>query len=186
MRRSFWLLTLLVPRLFAADPLATSAQQKLDLIGEEKAQPGSTVVLTPPEINAWIQEKRLKAFPEGMRNEHIDLGTGTADGAALVDFLKLGKAKGQEVNRLVGMLISGERQLKLSMRVESANSKCTVFLTKVELSGVPVEGSILDFLIKNFFEPRYPDAKINQPFDLDYNIDRIEIQPSGVRVSIKK
>jgi virulence-associated protein VagC len=28
--------------------------------------------------------------------------------------------------------------------------------------------------------------KINEPFDLDFNIDRIEIQPSGVRVVIKK
>jgi hypothetical protein len=186
MRRLFCLLTIMMPILFGADPLATSAQQKLDLISDGKAKAGSTVVLTPQEINAWIREKRPKSIPEGMRNERIDLGAGTADGSALVDFSKLGKAKGQEVKGLIGMLIQGERPLKISLRVESANGRCTVFLTRVELSGVPVEGSILDFLIKNFFAPRYPDAKIDQPFDLDYNIDRIEIQPSGVRVAIKK
>ena len=49
-----------------------------------------------------------------------------------------------------------------------------------------VDGSILDFLIKHFVQPRYPDIKINEPFDLDYNIDHIEIQPAGVRVVIKK
>jgi hypothetical protein len=56
----------------------------------------------------------------------------------------------------------------------------------VELSGIPIEGSILDFLMRNFFAPRYPDAKIDKPFDLDYNMDRIEVQPTGVRITMKK
>jgi hypothetical protein len=51
---------------------------------------------------------------------------------------------------------------------------------------VAIDGSILDFLIKHFIEPRYPDIKINEPFDLDFNIDRIEIQPASVRIMIKK
>ena len=34
--------------------------------------------------------------------------------------------------------------------------------------------------------PLYPDAKINEPFDLDYNIDRIELRPEGIRVVVKK
>jgi hypothetical protein len=51
---------------------------------------------------------------------------------------------------------------------------------------VAIDGSILDFLIKHFIQPRYPDIKINEPFDLDFNIDRIEIQPASVRIMIKK
>jgi len=183
MRRLLFLLAVLAQVVVAADPLSVSAQQKLDLIGDMKAKPGSTVVLTPQEVNAWIHEKRIKSIPEGMRNERIDLGAGTVDGSALVDFSKLGKSK---VNGLFAMLIEGERSLKISIRVESSNGRCTVFLTRVELSGVPVEGAILDFLMKNFFAPRYPDAKIDKPFDLDYNIDRIEVQPSGVRITMKR
>jgi hypothetical protein len=83
-------------------------------------------------------------------------------------------------------LIEGERPLKVSIRVESANGRATVFLTHVELSGVTLDGSVLDFLIKHIVQPRYPDIKINEPFDLDFNIDRIEIQPPGVRVMIKR
>jgi hypothetical protein len=171
--------------LLAADPLADSAQKKLDSISDRKLKPGAVVTLSSREINAWIHEKAVKAFPEGMRNEREELGPGTTDGTALVDFLKLGKAK-SSVNPLIARLIEGERPLKISIRVESANGRCTVFLTRVELSGVTVEGSILDFLIKHFVQPRYPDIKINEPFDLDFNIDHIEIQPSGVRVVIKK
>jgi hypothetical protein len=186
MRASCLLLAALAPAIFAANPLAESAQKKLDSISKMQARPGSTVTLTPPEVNAWIQEEALKSFPQGLRNERIDLGAGTTDGYALVDFLKLATTKGRDVNRLIGMLIEGERPLKISLRVESANGRCTVFLTGVELSGVAVEGTVLEFLIKNFVAPRYPDAKINEPFDLDFNIERIAIQASGVRVTIKK
>ena len=182
-----WLLVVFAASvLYAANPLADSAQKKLDSIADRKLKPGASVTLTPAEINAWLHEKALKAFPEGIRNEHINLGAGTADGTALIDLLKIGKNKGQDVNALIARLIEGERPLRILIRVDSANGRCTVYLTRVELSGVAIEGSILDFLIKHFVQPRYPDIKINEPFELDYNIDRIDIQPSGVRVLIKK
>jgi hypothetical protein len=170
--------------LFAADPLADTAQKKLDSISDQKLKPGAVVTLSPREINAWIHEKALKAFPDGIRNENIVLGPGTADGNALVDLTKLSKSN--SVNPLIARLIDGERPLRVAIRVESSNGKCTVFLTHVELSGVAIDGSILDFLIKHFVQPRYPDIKISEPFDLDFNMDRIEIQPSGARVTIKK
>jgi hypothetical protein len=171
--------------LCAADPLADSTQKKLDSISDRKLKPGAVVTLTPREINAWIHEKAVKAFPEGMRNEHIELGPGTADGTAVVDLTKLSGNK-NGVNPLIARLIDGERPLRIAIRVESANARATVYLTRVELSGVAIDGSVLDFLIKHFVQPRYPDIKINEPFDLDFNIDRIEIQPAGVRILIKK
>jgi len=180
-----WLLpfVLTASALFAADPLADSAQKKLDSISDQKLKRGAIVTLSPKEINAWIHEKAMKAFPDGIRNDHIDLGPGTADGTALVDLTKVSKTQS---NPLIARLIEGERPLRIAIRVESANGRATVFLTHVELSGVAIDGSILDFLIKHFVQPRYPDIKINQAFDLDFNIDRIEIQPAGVRVAIKK
>jgi hypothetical protein len=170
--------------LVAADPLADSAQKKLDSISDQKLKRGAVVTLSPREVNAWIHEKAAKAFPQGIRNESIVLGPGTADGNALVDLTKLSKSN--SVNPLIARLIEGERPLRIAIRIESSNGKCTVFLTHVELSGVAIDGSILDFLIKHFVQPRYPDIKINEPFDLDYNIDHIEIQPAGVRVAIRK
>ena len=179
-----FLLALTASMLFAADPLADSAQKKLDSISDQKLKRGAVVTLSPREVNAWIHEKAAKAFPQGIRNENIVLGPGTADGNALVDLTKLSKSN--NVNPLIARLIEGERPLRVAIRVESSNGKCTVFLTHVELSGVAIDGSILDFLIKHFVQPRYPDIKISEPFDLDYNIDHIEIQSAGVRVAIRK
>jgi len=182
-----WLLLLAVTAsiLLAGDSLADSAQKKLDSISDRKPKPGAVVTLSAKEVNAWIQEKAGKAFPEGIRNEHIDLGPGTADGTALMDLTKISKTK-NGVNPLIARLIEGERPVRIAIRVESAKGRATVFLTHVELSGVAIDGSILDFLIKHFVQPRYPDIKINEPFDLDFNIDHIEMQPTGVRILIKK
>jgi len=181
--RRLLLLAVTASALFATDPLADSAQKKLDSISDQKLKPGSVVTLSPREVNAWIHEKAVKAFPEGVRNEHIDLGPGTADGTALVDLMKASRAKS---NPLIARLIEGERPLRVAIRVESANGRATVFLTHVELSGVAIDGSILDFLIKHFVQPRYPDIKINEPIDLDFNIERLEIQATGVRILIRK
>ncbi len=181
--RRILLFAVVASTLLAADPLANSAQKKLDSISDRKLRSGAVVTLSPREINAWMHEKAVKAFPHGLRNERIELGPGTTDGTALVDLMQLSNGN---VNALIARLIDGERPLRISIRVESARGRATVFLTRVELSGVAIDGSILDFLIKHFVEPRYPDIKINEPFDLDYNIDRIDIQPSGVRILIKK
>jgi hypothetical protein len=61
-----------------------------------------------------------------------------------------------------------------------------VHLVRVEISGIAASGVVLDLLVSTFFRPLFPDAKIDQPFELGDNIDRIDIRPSGVRVSIKK
>ena len=98
-----WLLLLAVTAsvLLAADPLADSAQKKLDSISDQKLKPGAVVTLSPREINAWIHEKAVKAFPEGIRNEHIDLGPGTTDGNALVDLTEAQQGQRQSPDRPV-------------------------------------------------------------------------------------
>jgi hypothetical protein len=99
---------------------------------------------------------------------------------------RLRHGKGRETNFLLARLIEGERPVKIAIRLQSGGGRCTVFLTRVEISNVVASGSVLEVLIKNFFLPLYPDAHINEPFDLGYNIDRIDIRPTGVRVTIKR
>jgi len=74
----------------------------------------------------------------------------------------------------------------VSVQLESARGRATAKLTRLEISGIAVTGAPLDFLVNQFFLKLFPDAKVNQPFDLRDNIDRIELRPDGVRVTIKK
>jgi hypothetical protein len=165
----------------ASDPLYESARRKLDLIESRQAKPGSVFNFSAAEVNAWAPIRVPDYVPKGLRNPRVELGEGTANGYALIDLLKMRDAQG-----IMAKLIEGERPVKISVRVQSSGGRCTVYLTRLEISGVIASGGVLDFLIKTFFVPMYPDAKINEPFDLDYSIERIDVRPSGVRVTIKK
>jgi hypothetical protein len=171
---------------FGSDPLYDSAVRKLDAIESRQVKRGGTVTFTPEEINAWARVKIPETVPEGMRDGRVELGTGTAAGYALVDFLKMRQGKGVSTNWLMARLIEGERPLKVSVRLESGGGRCTVYLTRVEIGRAVANQTVIEFLVKTFFTPLYPDAKIDEPFDLDYDIDRIDIRPTGARVTIKR
>jgi hypothetical protein len=96
------------------------------------------------------------------------------------------QGEGLATNFLIAKLIEGERPLKVSVQLESGHGRATARLTRLEISGVAVTGAPLDFLVNEFFLHLFPDAKVNQPFELHDNIESIELRPDGVRVTIKK
>jgi hypothetical protein len=170
----------------AADPLASSVTHKLDLIESGQAKPGSVFRFTAAELNAWARATAPVTVGEGLRQPRLELGNNSATGYALVDFLKLRHSAGVETNWLVAKLIQGEKPVMAKAQLESGNGRATVHLQRVEIGGLTVSGATLDFLIKNFFLPLYPDAKIDEPFELAYRIDRIEVTPAEARVYIRK
>jgi|SRR5579883_1538130 len=175
-----------IAALHAADPLYDLAARKLDLIEQRQVKRGSSITFSPEEINAWARVKVPETVPEGIRDPRVELGNRSATGYAIVDFLKMRQAKGSATNWLVQRLIEGERPLKVSVRLESGGGRGIAYLTQVEIGKAVATGPVLEFLIKTFFAPLYPDAKINAPFDFDYDIDRVDITPSGARVTIKQ
>src|SRR6185437_15298651 len=120
--------------LSASDPLYESAQRKLDAIQARQVKRGSVVTFTPDEINAWARVKVPEIVPEGIRDEHVDLSAGSGTASALVNFLKMRQAKGEATNWFLSRLIEGERPLSVTLRLESGGGRCTVHVTRVELS----------------------------------------------------
>jgi hypothetical protein len=169
-----------------ADAAYDSARNKLDQIELLAIPRGASVHFSPQEISAWVKNRVPEIVPDGIRDPRVQLGTDAGSATAFLDLLKMRHGKGRETNFLLARLIEGERPVKIAIRLQSGGGRCTVFLTRVEISNVVASGSVLEVLIKNFFLPLYPDAHINEPFDLGYNIDRIDIRPTGVRVTIKR
>ena len=113
------------------------------------------------------------------------MGNNAATGFALVDLLKVRQGQGASTNWLLAKLIEGEKPIHATASIQSANGRCTVHLERVDIGGVVVGGSTLDILIRTFFLPLYPDAHIDQPFELADRVDRIQTSPSEVRVYMK-
>ncbi len=178
-------LLILAAAVYAANPVLDRVDYKLNLIDSGRARRGSVIVFTPAEMNAWARG-RVPQMYKGVSDPSIQLGMGTATGSATIDFLKMRQGEGVATNPLVAKLIEGERPLKVSVQLESSGGRATAKLTRLEISGIAVTGAPLDFLVNQFFLKMFPDAKVNQPFELRDNIDRIELRPDGVRVTIKK
>jgi hypothetical protein len=172
--------------LFAGDPYFQSAEAKLDSIENSKAKRGSVITFSLQEINSWAKYKVPEIVPQGIRNQRVTLGTDTGTAYALMDFLKMRHAEGKPTNWLMTHLIEGERPVTISIHMKSGGGFAQVDLTRVEISGAVASGAVLDFLIKTFFLPLYPAAKINEQFELGYGIDRIDIRPTAVRVTMKR
>jgi hypothetical protein len=176
------LLLILAVSVYAANPVIDRVDYKLNLIDSGHARRGSVIVFTAAELNAWARGRVPQMYP-GIRDPNVTLGIGVASGSAMIDLLKMRQGP---TNALVAKLIEGERPLKVSVQLESSGGRATAKLTRLEISGIAVTGAPLDFLVNQFFLKMFPDAKVNQPFDLRDNIDRIELRPDGVRVTMKK
>jgi hypothetical protein len=165
----------------SADAPYDSAKRKLDSITQDTAKPGSTVLFTPAEANAWARGELPRLVPQGVRNLRLDFGSAVVTGTAVVDFQKVRNAQG-----LMARMLQGERPVRAVARVVSSSGRATVHLTRVEISQAAASGTLLEFLIQNFVQPVYPAAKINEPIELGNRVDRIDIRPTGVYVFIKK
>jgi hypothetical protein len=169
----------------AATSIADIAHQKFGRIEDGKLPPGTRVVLSAAELNAWAEDEARIYAPGSARNIRLELTADAATGSLLVDFLKLRQAAtGEQPGWLMKSLFSGERQVTVTARFESRNRRARVDVDRVEISGVPMEGATLDFLIQNWLRPTFPDVKINEWFDLGFRMERFTVSPSGVSVLI--
>ncbi len=167
------------------DPVALKVDRTFGLIQNGKAQLGSSFLFTESELNAWARAKVPTVVPQGVRQPRLELGSGRAVATAQVNFAQLRRASGVEPNWLVQRLIDGERPVRVAASITSSGGYATVHLERVEINGLGVSGSALDFLIRAFFMPLYPNAKINQPFELEDGVERVTVSPTGARVVMK-
>ena len=163
-----------------------SIKQKFKAIETQHTRPGAKVALPSNELNAYVQTELPTLAPSGVRQASVELlGNNMARGRAMVNFVKLQSANGNQPGWLMSKILDGERPLVVTAQVVSANGQATVYLKRVEFGGVPVEGNALDFLIANYLLPNYPNALIGRPFQLDHRMDRLEVQPGVAYVVIK-
>jgi hypothetical protein len=182
-KRRIWIIPLLLAPLVVGVDEYGSARQKIDAIEAGRLRAGSRVTLSYPELAAWVAHEA----PPGVRNPKLWVSAPeVATGSALIDFGKLRRSQGYEPGWLMSKLLDGERPVSVTARVRSTGGRATVDVQRVEISGVAIDGSSLDFLIQNLLLPMYPNAAVGRPFELGDRIERLDVQPAGVGVVIGK
>lgn len=169
----------------AGDPRAAACRKKIDEIEAGRAKASAVYLFTAAEINAYAREEIPTVVPKGLRNPALELSSNTAIGSALMDFLQMQHAKGVSMNWLMERLLDGEHPVRAVIEAQTKDGRAIITLRRLEISGVAASGTVLDFLIRNFFRPLYPNAHINEWFEMGNNIDHVDVLPGAVRVSIK-
>ena len=184
-RRRLWAVSILIVAASlagAAYDHYASAKQKFDSIEAERLPSGARVLLTIPELNAWV----IREAPAGVRNPRLRVSArDIATGAAFIDFGKLERSAGLQPGWLMSKILDGERPVSVTARVRSSAGRATVDIQRVEISGIVIDGRTLDFLIQNFLIPMYPDAIVGRPFALGHRIERFDVAPNAVTVLLK-
>ncbi len=153
-----------------------NVKRKFQTLDSKPPKPGTRVSITSVELNEYVQTELPQVAPEGIRNPKVELqGDNVATGSAVIDFLKLRSAQGKSTSWMMRKLLEGERDVAVTTRIQSGGGQATVTLQKVEISGIPIQGTALDFIISNYLVPNYPNAKIGKPFALHKHVDRIEV-----------
>lgn len=185
-----WLLTVTFASAFsssASSPLI-SAQSKLNRIEADKWPAGGTISFNSQELTALGMSAIESAAPEAVKQPSLRLGHNTATATAVVDFDRLRQnsaGKGESGSWLYSQLLTGEHPIGVTVDISSSAGTMTIHPTAVTVSGVTLSGTGLEFLLKNFVLPHYPDAVIDRPFALSDHIDRIEVNP-GSAVVVRK
>jgi hypothetical protein len=169
-----------------AGTMTDSAQRKIDLIQQDGVPRGAVVVLGSDELNLYVRNQIAQSFRQGIRGARLDLDFSRATGSAYVDFPKLGQALGKPLGWFMSWLLAGERRVQVEAHIRSGGGRAVVNLDRVEVSGVSISGAALDYLVRNFVRPYYPDATIGRPFLLAHHVERLEVRPTGVRVVIAR
>jgi len=171
--------------LLGGDGLYESANRKVQQIAADQAAPGSTIHLSPEEVNALVRGKIREKKIEGITNPKVELGEGKGTWSGVVEFAKLPQLAGLRDNFLIGSFLQGAKPVSATLRLESGGGKATIDVEQVTIGETQFTGSVLGFLVEKLILEDFPNAKLGEPFDLEHNVEEIRIQPDGILIKIK-
>jgi hypothetical protein len=170
----------------SAATLLESARYKFAQIEYDRVAPGMRVTLTSGELTAYAREQAEILAPGAVRKATLTITPGHAEASAMINFLKLRRDAGVEPGFLMQKLLDGERPVRIVVKIQSAGGRARVDVERVEISGVAMEGRPLDFLLRQFVIPSFPNARVGDWFELEHNIDRFDLKAGGVDVWMRR
>lgn len=168
--------------------LADLMVRKLALIEEQgERSNGSpvTTILGEAEINSYFEYRMGPKIPRGVSGVRFDLHPERAVTTCSVDFDQVKAASRRPVHPLLNLFLNGRKPVSVQSRFTSSNGSGLFQLEEVTIGNIVLRGVLLDLVVRNFVQPRYPRAAINRPFALPAQIDRVVVEEGRVVVHQK-
>ena len=81
-------------------------------------------------------------------------------------------------NPMVDALVGGTHNLFLKGKLGGEHGRGKFDLEEIRVDGIPVPKVLIQTLFKKYVKPKYPDADLNEPFDLPWGIEELTIEQS--------
>jgi hypothetical protein len=157
-----------------AERAAASLESKINTI--KKAHADKTrrermkLDITEAELESYVMVYLRKDIPiqiESVR-VHLTPGVVTAD-------TRLTIPAGTTGNTLVDALVTGTHNLLISGKLTTGKGEGKFDLQSLSVDGIPVPNILIDALLRKYAKPKYPDVDLDEPFDLPWGIQSIDI-----------
>ncbi len=166
----------------SAEQLAASMEQKLARVTQNANHHRPlTTVLSQEEINAYFALRMGSRIPKGVYDVRFELDPGRPAAFGTVDFDEYKAAAKRPVNPVLDLLLQGRKAVAVRAAYESPSKGYGLFhLESVTIGTFTVRGALLDFLLRWFVLPRYPNAAVDRPFPLPANIQKGAVEEGRV------
>lgn len=161
---------------------AKSLQDKIDAIknseNSPRHKPGSSrVQLSEAELESYLLYSLQDDIPAKVDSAHVELGAGSIGLDTQLTFNS--NATG---NPMVDAIVGGTHNLLFKGRLHAEHSRGKFDLDEVRVDGIPVPNIFIQTLFKKYVKPKYPEADINEPFDMPWGIEEVKLEPGKATV----
>ncbi len=161
---------------------AKSLQQKIDAVKSAEQNPhhkrgSSRIELSEGELESYLLYSLKEDIPAQIDTAGVQLGQDSISLDTQITFVS--NATG---NPMVDALVGGTHNLFLKGRLVGSQGRGKFDLQEIRVDGIPVPNILIQALFKKYVKPKYPDADLNEPFDLPYNIDGLKLEPGKATV----
>jgi hypothetical protein len=156
---------------------AKSLQEKIDAVRAAENSPNhkrgsSRVVVTEPELESYLIYSLQEDIPAKIDSAMIELGTDTISLDTQLTFSS--NATG---NPVVDALVGGTHNLFFKGKLVAHDAQGKFDLQEIRVDGIPVPNIFIQTLFKKYVKPKYPDADLNEPFDMPWGIEALKLEP---------
>lgn len=154
---------------------AAILQAKIDAIKKAEDIPGrqpgaDRVEVSEIELESYVLYSLREKIPAQLDSFDVQLGNGTVAADTQITFNQGGTG-----NPLVDMVVGGTHNLFLKGKLVGDLGRGKFDLEEIRVDGIPVPKVLINALFDKYVKPKYPDADLNQPFDLPWGIEQITI-----------
>jgi hypothetical protein len=155
---------------------AKSLQDKIDAIKKAEETPGhkpgsSRVEVSETELESYLLLSLKDDIPADINSADVQLAPNTVALDTEITFNS--NATG---NPVADALIGGTHDLFLKGRLTGREGRGKFDLEEIRVDAIPVPNVLIQTLFKKYVKPKYPDADLNEPFDLPWGIQELKLQ----------